>query len=127
MKVYIDKILDPVIKPWLDQGQEFVLEEDGDSGHGTGATNVVRTWKKNHALKSYLNCASSPDLAPIENCWRPLKAHMRKYPHWDDFTTRELVTEGWAGVSQKFINKLIISMPDRLKAVIKAEGKMTGY
>ena len=35
-QVYIDAILDPVVKPWLDRGDDFVLEEDGDSGHGTG-------------------------------------------------------------------------------------------
>ncbi len=62
--------------------------------------------------------------------WRseqPLKAHMRKYPHWDDQTTKELILEGWAEVSQSFINKLVKSMPDRLKAVIETEGKLTGY
>lgn len=35
-KYYVEQILDPVVKPWLnDITQEpFTLEEDGDSGHG---------------------------------------------------------------------------------------------
>ncbi len=37
-KVYIDSILDPVVKPWLERGDDFVLEEDGDSGHGVRVT-----------------------------------------------------------------------------------------
>lgn len=35
-EVYINSILEPVVKPWLDRGDDFVLEEDEDSGHGTG-------------------------------------------------------------------------------------------
>ena len=34
LQVYIDQILEPVMKPWLLEKQDFVLEEDGDSGHG---------------------------------------------------------------------------------------------
>lgn len=67
-QVYIDQILEPVVKPWIESGQHFVLEEDGDSGHGPGKSNIVRTWKEQHGLKHYFNCASSPDLSPIENC-----------------------------------------------------------
>ena len=52
-RVYIDQILDPIVKPWLDQGHNFVLEEDGDSGHGPGKSNIVRTWKEEHGLEHY--------------------------------------------------------------------------
>ena len=42
-KVYIDSILDPVVKPWIERKDDFVLEEDGDSGHRTGkARNAVK-------------------------------------------------------------------------------------
>ncbi len=93
-RVYIDQILEPVVKPWLEAREDFVLEEDGDSGHGTSQSNIVRTWKKTNKLEYFFNCASSPDLAPIENCWQTPKQHLRKYPHWDDSATRELVLEG---------------------------------
>lgn len=126
-KVYTESILEPVVKPWLEEGQEFVLEEDGDSGHGTGQANPVRTWKQQHGLKSYFNCAMSPDLAPIEDCWAIPKAHVRKYPHWDDATLEELIREGWARVSQEFINSKVDEMPNRLRDVINGHGDMTGY
>lgn len=29
-QVYIDFILEPVVKPWITAGEDFVLEEDGD-------------------------------------------------------------------------------------------------
>jgi hypothetical protein len=127
-RVYIDSILDPIVKPWIQAGHDFALEEDGDSGHGPARNgNIVRQWKTQNGLESYFNCASSPDLAPIENCWLPPKQHLRKYPHWDDTTTIELINEGWALVSQDYINKRVLSMPERFKAVIEANRNMTGF
>ena len=40
---------------------------------------------------------------------------------------RELALEGWAKVSQDFINKRVATMPDRLCAVLSGGGAVTGY
>ena len=98
MRVYRDVILEPIVKPWLECGQKFVLEEDGDSGHSIGKNNIVRTWKEQNGLQYYFNCHSSPDLSFIENCWQAPKAYVRKYPYWDDRSTKSLIYEGWATV-----------------------------
>ncbi len=129
LQVYRDSILEPHVKPWIKRGDDFVLEEDNDLGHGIGKakTNIVRKWKEDNRLEYYFNCAQSPDLSPIENCWMPPKQHVRKVPHWDDATTRELIVEGWAEVSQDFINRQVELMPQRLNDVIKNNGKLTGY
>ena len=128
MEIYINTILDPVVKPWIEQGDDFVMEEDGDSGHGARSkNNPVVKWKKQHGLESYYNCASSPDLSPIENCWQIPKRHISKYLHWDDTTMKDLAREGWAKMSQHFINERIKTMPDRFRAVISGGGVMTGY
>lgn len=126
-QIYRDVILEPVVKPWLEAGQSFILEEDGDSGHGLGKKNIVRTWKEQHKLRYYFNCASSPDLAPIENCWQAPKETLKKYPHWDDTTTRELIREGWEGLSFKRINEWVDSMPQRLREVIETDGQLIGH
>ena len=39
---YRDQILNPIVKPWIQRGDDFVLEEDGDFGHGTGKSNIIR-------------------------------------------------------------------------------------
>jgi hypothetical protein len=130
LEVYRDQILEPIVKPWLERGDDFVLEEDNDSGHGGGASkkgNIVKTWKKKHNLEHYFNCSNSPDLAPIENCWRPPKQFMARFPHWDEFETRELALEGWQKVSIHFINEQVDSMPRRLQDCIDLEGQMTGW
>ena len=36
LQVYRDEILEKVVGPWLDRGDKFVLEEDGDLGYGGG-------------------------------------------------------------------------------------------
>jgi hypothetical protein len=126
-RVYNDQILKPVVKPWLERGDDFALEEDGDSGHGPGKSNIVQQWKDQHKLEHYFNCHSSPDLAPIENCWQPPKQYVKKYPHWDEQNTRELALEGWEKISQDFINKQVNSMPQRLQDCIDMDGQMTGW
>ncbi len=108
----------------------FILEEDGDSGHGfsTKKSDIVNIWKQQHGLNVYKNCASSPDLALIESCWQPVKQRLRKYPHWDDRTTKELIVEGWnESINREFINTRVASMLDRLQAVLDGNGQMTGY
>ena len=52
---------------------------------------------------------------------------MSKYPHWDDTTMKALAREGWAKVSQHFINERIKTMPDRFRAVIRGGGVATGF
>lgn len=127
-RVYIDQILEPVVKPWIATGQDFVLEEDGDSGHGTGKQDdIVKAWKTRHCLKHYFNAAASPDLSPIENCWQPTKQHLKKYPHWDESTTKQLILDGWDTVTQSFINERILSMPSRLQDVINSNGQLCGH
>lgn len=42
-QVYINQILEPVVKSWLDAKHDFVLEEDGNSGHGMGKKKIVQT------------------------------------------------------------------------------------
>ena len=126
--VYINSILNSVVKAWLDWEDNFVLKKNGDSGHGTDKTrNKVKSWKAQHGLKYYFNCAQSSDLAIIENCWQPIKQHVRKFPHWDDSSLKELIIDEWGRVTQKFINERVDQMPERLQAVIDGKGAITGY
>jgi hypothetical protein len=133
--VYINEILEKHVKLWIESSDEFVLEEDHDSGHSVSSNdpqkrcnNPVKKWKAKHGLKSYFNCNGAPDLSPIENCWLPMKEYIRKYTHWEPDETQQLAKEGWYDcLTQEHINKLVLSMPERLQAVIDAKGKMTGY
>ena len=39
------------MKDWMDRGDSFVLEEDGDSGH----KGVAARWKRQHGVQAYYN------------------------------------------------------------------------
>jgi hypothetical protein len=125
---YINQILTPIVMPWLVENRDFVLEEDGDSGHGFGkGTNKVKQWKERYGLEHYQNCAGSPDITPIENSFQVPKEHIKKFTHTDIEGLRELALEGWARLKQETINKWVEEMPQRLQDVINSKGKMSGH
>lgn len=43
-QVYVDSILEPVVKQWLDKGDDFVLKEDGNGGHGHVQSKTNAAW-----------------------------------------------------------------------------------
>ena len=56
LQVYIDQIFGPVVKQWLLEKQDFVLEEDGGNGHGKAKNcNIVRQWKEDNDLEYFFN------------------------------------------------------------------------
>ena len=106
-----------------------MLEEDGDSGHGGGNSkrgNIVREWKKTHGLKHFFNTPGSPDLSPIENCWRAVKQYIRA-----NFTIGAdiiaLAKAGWVRITKAQINGYVDSMVRRMEDVLVGEGRMTGW
>ncbi|KJR83659.1 uncharacterized protein SPSK_00188 [Sporothrix schenckii 1099-18] len=130
LQVYRDQILEPVVGQWIRDGQSFVLEEDNDSGHGTGKVNIVRTWKRKNGLNSYFNCAQSPDLAPIKRAWAWPKRKVVSQSVWDDESLQTLAEEGWAELKQSTINGWIDKFPEILKQVAEDDelaGKMSGF
>jgi transposase len=80
-RCYIDSILYPHVLLEIEKDPDIVLEEDGDSGHRPGKSNLVRQWKEQYRLKYYFNPPSSPDLSIIENCWQPVKQHVDSKPY----------------------------------------------
>ena len=129
-KYYTDEILNGIVKPWLERGDNFVLEEDHDSSHGIakGGKGLPQEWKRLNRLNHYFNCTGSLDLAPIENAWQPIKQNVKKYPYLTQEEIKEIASETWYDqIRQKDINKWCLSMPERLQQVIDLEGKITSY
>ena len=71
--------------------------------------------------------ANSPDLNPIENVWRLLKARVqRRYPK-TKAELKQYITEEWERIELKDIKKYTSSMHERCEAVLKANGGPTPY
>jgi len=81
-KAYIEQILDVEVIKWVNRGDQFVLEEDGASGHGGGPrarkNNPVAEWKKRHNVDTYFNCHDSPDLTMERDLLGTTKAFSTK-------------------------------------------------
>ena len=126
-KEYIDNILEPVVLSWLEQGQDFIMEEDSDSGHGPAENNNrVRRWKDEKHLNHYINAPKSPDLTVIENAFLPLKQELSNTNtgHWDEKGLVQRANEAWTRVSYDYINNQVAGMEERMQQVLASDGEM---
>ncbi|KAK0638479.1 hypothetical protein B0T16DRAFT_421243 [Cercophora newfieldiana] len=83
--------------------------------------------KKKHGLKHFFNTPGSPDLSPIENCWRAVKQYITAHFRISS-DLRALILEAWDKViTQKMINKLVDSMVARIQKVLVVRGQITRW
>lgn len=71
----------------------------------------------------------SPDLNPIEHLWTTLKWKLNEYdnPPSGVWELWDRVVEKWGEITEEDCQRLIRSMPRRLKAVVSAHGGHTKY
>ncbi|GBC32957.1 IS630 family transposase [Rhizophagus irregularis DAOM 181602=DAOM 197198] len=73
--------------------------------------------------------AQSPDLNPIENLWNYLDCQVQKRKPLLKFKQEliNVIKEKWRKISIKPLHHLILSLPNQVKAVIKAKGGHIKY
>lgn len=71
---------------------------------------------------------NSPDLNPIEHLWYAIKVKIAKEKPSNKNELKEVKRKVWNNeISIDYLETLVKSMPQRLKAVIKAKGGATKY
>jgi transposase len=71
--------------------------------------------------------ANSPDLNPIENVWRLLRYRVgRRFPK-TDAQVRQFIEEEWVNLQVSDYEHYIKEMPQRIEAVIAANGGHTKW
>lgn len=116
----------PVIADYIGR-TGLVLMQDNASGHTAKNTLAYMAQK---GLYPIFWPANSPDLNPIEDMWEKMKDYIEEhYPeiHRSYPKLRATVIEAWNAIAHEHVLDLIRSMPDRCRAVIKAEGWHTEY
>ena len=99
--------------------------EDGASVHKGVCVNA----RKVIGYETQPHPPNSLDLNPIENIWAWMKQEIsRKYRYiTSKAEMKRIVMERWSNVDDTQWNRLIASIPERIKAVIKAKGRPTRY
>ncbi len=128
---YLDCIKEHL--PPLMEGENKVFMQDGASVH---TAHIVRDWLAEKGYQVMEWPPYSPDLNPIEHLWFPMKAGV----HPLTSTIQELVGEdaqkqllggeavhAWSQIPAWKLEKLIKSMPTRVRKVIEAGGGHTKY
>ena len=84
-------------------------------------------WLQNHNIEVMgkgVWPANSPDLNPIENLWSILEEELKseKVAPKNLVSLEKALNAAWSRIKVETLTNLVLSMPDRVKSVIKAKG-----
>ncbi|CAB4385965.1 unnamed protein product [Rhizophagus irregularis] len=119
-------ILDNHFISWVDNYPNSIFQQDGASCH---TSTYTVWWMRTHNIPILDWVAQSPDLNPIENLWNHLDSQVRKRKPVPRSKQEliEVIQDEWRKITIETCQRLILSMPNRVKAVIKAKGGHTKY
>ncbi len=103
---------------------DFIFRQDLAPAHTAKST---KSWLNDHGVGVLDWPANSPDLNPIENLLGIVKRKMRNKRPKNADELKATVKETWASTPPQQCHKLMISMPRRTEAVIKAKRVPTKY
>lgn len=109
-----------------EQGGDVLVVEDGAPSHSSV---VAKNFRKENGIVNLIHPPTSPDLNAIESVWMELKRRVSGITPvatnldqlWAHLQT------AWDEIPLSFINKVVESMPTRVKAVAKAKGQPTPF
>jgi hypothetical protein len=96
----------------------------------------AKRWFEEHGIWVIDWPAHSPHMNPIEHIWRALKGilhrnhpelHLLKNNAEDRALLKQWIKEAWVQIPQELIDTLVLSCPNRLRALRKAKGWYTKY
>lgn len=135
---YLNQVLEPYIQGIMNAfafithklapSVEPLFMEDGNSAHGHRSTrNCCAKWRTAHGIILLPHPSTSPDMNPIEKCWRWIKQRLHRLPHQP--TTEEemqaAVTKLWEEIPQDWINELVLGQKHWVHVLMERRGWST--
>ncbi|RFU25602.1 hypothetical protein B7463_g10735, partial [Scytalidium lignicola] len=133
---YLNQVLKPAIEVILEDfgvvtaelGYTPIFMEDGNPAHGhKSITNPCAVFREKHGIQLLNHPSTSPDLNPIEKCWRAMKQslHRRKIQPTNEIEMANAIIEEWNALDQEWINGLIAEQTHWIWEVVARRGWMT--
>merc|ERR1711888_455579 len=103
-----------------------LIMHDGAPCHHAKA---VKEWLDRYNIPIMTWPGNSPDLNPIENVWKIMKDKVMNYGQNISIATLvNTIKKVWTQeLTMSYFKKLSDSMPDRIRAVMRAKGQMIMY
>ena len=102
--------------------------EDGNSVHGHKSTrNCCARFCIKHGIILMPHPSTSPDMNPIEKCWRRIKQalHRRRKQPTTVAEIKQMVMEEWERIPQEWINQLILKQEHWVQVLMERHGWST--
>jgi transposase len=105
--------------------KDYIFQDDNATAHSAHKTTFLKT----QIFKDFCDDwpPQSPDLNPTENLFGQVNKYILERDPKGNDECEKYLKEAIKNISQKYIKTLILSMPNRIKAVINAKGGNTKY
>lgn len=125
-KYYVDLLDDnlPECMAILSLDDNTKLMQDNAPAH---KAKVTMRYLEDIGLPTLPHPPQSPDMNPIEHVWDYVGREVRKINPQTNTELKSAIETAWYAVPLEFVQKLILSMPRRLKAVKESKGGPTKY
>lgn len=118
-KETLENHLLPSVELFYEKNDPWIFQQDGASAH---TAKSVHRWFKIKKIDILPWCPRSPDLNPIENLWAYLDAKLVNIKLTSITHLKEMLRQEWLNIPVEYVQKLIESMPKRVRACYNAKG-----
>ena len=102
----------------------YIFQHDNDPKH---SSKFVSQFLEENKIEVLNWPSRSPDINPIEHVWAHMKRELRGKMFKNKNDLKMALLALWEDISQEFLEKLVQSMPRRVKAVLSEKGGHTSY